>query len=201
MGMKDPRVDAYIARSAEFAQPILTHLRDTVHDACPEVEEAIKWGIPHFMYRGMLCSMAGFKQHCVFGFWKGTLILGEGANRGEEAMGHLGRITTVSDLPSPELFAGYIQQAMRLNEEGVQPPDRAKSRARAELAVPDYLTAALHSNQQAAATFEAFSPSHRREYVEWLSEAKSETTRQRRLDTAIEWLAEGKPRNWKYIKS
>lgn len=201
MGTRDPRFDAYIAKSAAFAQPILSHLREIVHDTCPEVEEAIKWSFPHFMYKGMLCSMASFRQHCAFGFWKGSLIFGGETNRGEEAMGHLGRIAAISDLPSPEVLAGYIKQAMRLNEEGVQPPSRTKSSAKQELAVPDDLTAALQTNRSAAATFEAFSPSHKREYVEWISEAKSEGTRQRRPNTAIEWLAEGKPRNWKYIKS
>lgn len=201
MGTRDPRVDAYIAKSAAFAQPILSHLREIVHDACPEVEETMKWGMPHFMYRGLLCSMASFKQHCAFGFWKGLLIFGGETNRGEEAMGHLGRIAAISDLPSPEVLAGYIKQAMRLNEEGVRAPSRTKSRARAELVVPDYLAAALQTNRSAAATFAAFSPSHKREYVEWISEAKSEGTRQRRLKTAIEWLTEGKPRNWKYIKT
>jgi uncharacterized protein YdeI (YjbR/CyaY-like superfamily) len=201
MGKKDPRVDAYIAKSADFARPILAYLREVVHETCPEAEETMKWSFPHFMYRGMLCSMAGFKQHCAFGFWKGSLIFGTEDDRGEEGMGHLGRITGISDLPPREVFAGYLRQAMQLNEDGVQPPSRTKSRTRAELAVPDYLAAALQSNQSAEATFAAFSPSDKREYVEWLTEAKSEGTRQRRLDTAIQWLAEGKPRNWKYIKS
>ena len=201
MRTRDPRVDAYIGESADFAQPILSHLREIVHQACPEVEETMKWSFPHFMDNGMLCSMASFKQHCAFGFWKGSLIFGEETARGEKAMGHLGRITAVSDLPAAEVLTGYIKQAMRLNEQAVQASSTTKSTARAELEVPDYLEAALQTNQSAAATFEAFSPSHKREYVEWLSEAKSEGTRQRRLDTAIQWLAEGKPRNWKYIKA
>jgi len=202
MGTKDPRVDAYIAASADFAKPILTHLRGVVHAACPEVEETMKWAFPHFMYEGMLCSMASFKQHCAFGFWKGALIVEQGGAKASGASGHFGRITAVSDLPSKAVLAGYVREAMRLNENGVKVPARAKKAgAKKALAVPDYFTAALAKNKRARATFEAFSPSHRREYVEWVAEAKGEATRQRRLETAIEWMAEGKSRNWKYARS
>ena len=201
MGTRDPRVDTYIGRSAEFARPILTHLREVVHAACPEVEETLKWSFPHFMYKGMLCSMAAFKQHCAFGFWKGSLIVDNSGKKVEEAMGHFGRITKISDLPSKKILTGYIKEAMRLNEAGVKSPTRSQPKAKKELIVPDYLAAALKTNKKALATFESFSPSHRREYVEWIAEAKGEDTRKRRLETAIEWMAEGKPRNWKYTKS
>jgi uncharacterized protein YdeI (YjbR/CyaY-like superfamily) len=201
MGTRDPRVDAYIARSADFARPILTHLREVVHEACPEVEETMKWSFPHFMYEGMLCSMASFKEHCAFGFWKASLIIGEDG-RSSEAMGQFGRITKLSDLPSKKVIAGYIRTAMKLNEEGVKSPARSKPKGKKpDLSVPDDLSAALKRNKKAKATFEAFRPSHRNEYVEWITEAKGEDTRKRRLDTAIEWMAEGKARNWKYAKS
>ena len=202
MGTTDPRVDAYIAGSADFAKPILNHLREVVHAACPEVEETMKWSMPHFMYRGMLCSMASFKQHCVFGFWKGSLIVDENGKNLEEAMGQFGRITTLADLPSNRLLTSYIKKAMVLNETGVKSPTRSRPREEKGLPiVPDYFTAALRKNKEALATFESFSPSHKREYVEWITEAKGEDTRKRRLETAIAWLAEGKSRNWKYMKA
>jgi uncharacterized protein YdeI (YjbR/CyaY-like superfamily) len=198
MGTRDPRIDAYIAKSADFAKPILTHLRDIVHEACPEVEETIKWGFPNFTYRGILCSMASFKEHCAFGFWKGALVM-EGSTDG--AMGQFGRITAIAELPSKKVLTGYIKKAMQLNEAGVKSPARAKPVAKKAVAVPDDLARALKKNTKARATFEGFSPSQRREYIEWIVEAKREETRQRRLETAIEWLAEGKQRNWKYMKS
>lgn len=206
MGTRDPRVDAYIDRSADFAKPILTHLRELVHATCPDVEETMKWSFPHFMHHGILCSMAAFKQHCTLNFWKGPLVLGtsrDGKNgAGERAMGQFGRITAVSDLPPKKVLAGYIKEAMRLNEAGVASPARAKKKATAPRAprVPEDLAAALRTNRKALATFESFPPSQKREYIEWITEAKREETRARRLATAIEWMAEGKQRNWKYMK-
>jgi uncharacterized protein YdeI (YjbR/CyaY-like superfamily) len=198
MGTRDPRVDAYIARSAEFAQPILTRLREVVHTACPDVEEGMKWSFPHFMYKGMLCSMASFKAHCAFGFWKASLVLGENGKSAENGMGHFGRITKLSDLPSKKTLTGYVRAAVKLNDEGVKAPTRQPKPKKA-LIVPVDLTAALKRNEKARATFEKFPPSQRREYVEWLTEAKTDETRKRRLETAIQWMAEGKPRNWKYM--
>jgi uncharacterized protein YdeI (YjbR/CyaY-like superfamily) len=148
----------------------------------------------------MLCSMAAFKEHCAFGFWKGPLIVDRSDGNAEEAMGQFGRISKVSDLPSKKALTGYIKDAMRLNEEGVKSPTRSKPRNKTEPVIPDDLAAALKKNKKALTTFEGFSPSHRREYVEWITEAKGEDTRERRLETAIEWMAEGKPRNWKYMK-
>jgi uncharacterized protein YdeI (YjbR/CyaY-like superfamily) len=201
MGKKDPRVDAYIAKSAEFARPILEHLRAVVHETCPQVEEDMKWSMPHFMYEGMLCGMAAFKQHCSFGFWKGSLVVG--AQGQKDAMGQFGCITSVKDLPSKKVLAGYIRQAMKLNEEKVPSPSRAKKKttARAEPGVPPELERALGKSRRARETFEAFSPSHRREYIQWITEAKREETRERRVETTIEWLEEGKPRNWKYVRA
>jgi hypothetical protein len=199
MGSRDPRVDQYIARSPEFARPILAHLREVVHGACPEVEETIKWSVPHFDYKGPFCQMAAFKQHCGFGFWKGALVVGEGA-ASDGAAGQFGRIAALADLPPDDVLAGYVREAKRLNDEGVKAPARAKPAEKKELAVPDDLAAALQANAPALANFEGFSPSKRKEYVEWITEAKSDATRTKRLGTAVEWIAEGKARHWKYEK-
>jgi uncharacterized protein YdeI (YjbR/CyaY-like superfamily) len=199
MGTRDDRVDAYIARSAEFARPILTRLRDVVHAACPEVEETMKWSFPHFMYKGILCSMAAFKQHCSFGLWKNSLIIERGSDDVAKEMGQFGRITQVSDLPSKKILSGYIKEAMKLNDAGVKSPTRSKPKTPGEIVVPDDLRIGLQKNKKALATFEKLSPSHKREYIEWITEAKTDATRTRRLETAIEWMAEGKPRNWKYM--
>lgn len=198
MGSRDPRIDAHIAKSADFARPILEHLRETVHAACPDVEETMKWSFPHFMYHGILCSMASFKEHCTFGFWKGSLIVGDNGGSAEQAMGQFGRITTRSDLPPKRVLVGYIRQAMKLNEDGVQAPARRKTGAAKPVAIPDDLSVALERNRKARAAFDAFSPSHQREYIEWITEAKRDETRQRRIGQALEWIAEGKSRNWKY---
>ena len=196
----DPRVDAYIANSAEFARPILEHLRAVVHAACPEAEETMKWSFPHFDYKGMLCSMASFKAHCTFGFWKGELLVAEADSKTREAMGQFGRIASVKDLPSRKTLEAYIKKAMKLNDEGVKAPGRAKPAVARELTVPDYLTTALAAQQPALDNFNAFTTGKKREYVEWLEEAKTEATRLRRMEQAVEWIAEGKARNWKYEK-
>ncbi len=200
MGKRDDRIDAYIARSAEFARPILTHLREIVHKACPEVEETIKWGFPHFLYKGILCHMASFKEHCAFGIWKGSQIVDQGGGEVEKAMGQFGRISKLADLPSKQILSGYLKQAMKRNKNGVKTPSRMKLKEKAprELVIPDDLASALRANNAASATFEKFSPSHRREYVAWITEAKTQATRTRRLEQAVQWLSEGKPRHWKY---
>lgn len=198
MGKRDPRVDAYIAKSNDFAKPILNHIRSIVHEACPDVEETTKWSAPCFDYKGMMCSMAAFKEHCAFGFWKGSLVLG-GNLKNAGAAGQFGRLEKVSDLPSRKILAGYIKKAMKLNENGVKSATRTKTGAKKpELAVPDYLKAALKKNKKAQTAFDAFSPSHRREYIEWITEAKTEATRDKRMESALEWMSEGKSRNWKY---
>ncbi|MRX11185.1 hypothetical protein GJ697_25500 [Pseudoduganella sp. FT25W] len=198
MPTTDPRVDAYIAKSADFAQPILEHLRAVVHETCPEVEETMKWSFPHFMYKGMMCSMASFKAHCAFNLWKAELLMADEVKR--EAMGHFGRITSVKDLPSKKILASYIKQAMKLNDDGVSAPARAKPATPRALQIPDDLLAALDAVPGARAHFDSFSPSKQRDYAEWLTEAKTETTRARRREQAVEWIAEGKARNWKYEK-
>lgn len=203
MVKKDPRIDVYIAKSQDFAKPILEHLRDLVHKACPEVEETIKWGFPHFNYKGMMCSMAAFKKHCAFSFWKASLMkdkkLIENA-KSESAMGHLGKITSLKDLPSDKVLLSYIKEAMKLNEDDEKLSTKKVAKAKKEIIVPDYFIKALKKSKFAQKTFENFSPSHKKEYIEWITEAKTEETRNKRIATAIEWLAEGKQRNWKYIK-
>lgn len=196
--MREPRIDDYIAKAQPFAQPILRRLREMVHAACPDVEERIRWGFPHFDHRGaMMCSMAAFKQHCSFGFWKGPLLLGADS-RNAGAMGDFGRIATMKDLPSKARLTALVKQAMKLNEAGVKRVVRKPSAPKKPVRVPADLAAELERNGRAAAVFKGFSPSARREYVDWITEAKTDATRERRLATAVEWIAEGKQRNWKY---
>jgi uncharacterized protein YdeI (YjbR/CyaY-like superfamily) len=198
MPTHDPRVDAYIAKSADFAKPILTHIRETVHAACPEVEESLKWSMPFFSYHGPLMNMSAFKEHAAFGFWKGALVLERSSGDDDRAMGQFGRIASVKDLPPKRELVALIKKAMKLNEEGIKVP-KAKT-PRATLPVPAELAAALAKNKKAQATFKAFPPSHQREYNEWIGEAKREETRAARVKQAVEWIAEGKARNWKYEK-
>ena len=179
---------------SDFARPILTDLRETIHAACPDVEETMKWSFPHFMYQGMLCSMAAFKQHAVFGFWKGSLIVHDDGKKAESGMGQFGRLTKVSDLPPKRVLAGYVKKAMALNDEGITVPRPAKraSPKRIRRTPPD-LAAALKRNSKARATFDDFSASNKGEYIDWITEAKAKETRVRRLQTAIEWKYERKP--------
>jgi len=197
MGTRDKRVDAYIAKSADFSQPILRELRKIVHEGCPEVEEAIKWRFPAFMYKGLLCGMAAFKQHCSFGFWKGPLVV-EGKDNSVDSMGQFGRITSIKDLPPKSVMLGYVKKAKQLNDEGVKVPKAKPPGEKKELIVPDYFLSALKRNKKALTTFDGFPYSKRKDYVEWLSVAKTGGTRQRRLETSVAWLAQGKSRNWKY---
>jgi uncharacterized protein YdeI (YjbR/CyaY-like superfamily) len=195
MGKKDPRVDGYIVKAAPFARPILKHLRKLVHVGCPEVEETIKWQSPFFEYMGTICFMAAFKRHCVFGFWKGALIFG---NKNKGAMGHFGRITSINDLPDAKILIRHVRKGAQLNEAGVK-KSRPRSREKQKVSVPPDLKAALQKNAKARKTFENFSYSHKKEYVDWITDAKRDETRTRRLQTAIEWLAEGKVQNWRYL--
>ena len=196
MPKKDPRIDKYIAGSAAFARPILKHFRKLVHRASPKVTETMKWSFPNFEHEGILCSMASFSKHCAIGFWKWELIFGTAANR--EAMGHLGKITKLSDLPSDKALLGYIKKAVELNEKGVKSPRTGRAKTTRKVVVPGDLAAALKQNKKAHTTFENFSPSHQRQYIGWITEAKREETRARRLETTVEWLAEGKTLNWRY---
>ena len=195
----DPRVDAYIDRSADFAKPILLHIRKLVHTACPDVIETMKWSFPHFDYKDqMMCSMASFKQHCAFGFWKQSLLEDAAFPAEKTAMGSFGRLTSVKDLPDDKTMKKLIADAMKLNDEGVKVKRAFVSSDKKELVVPDVLLEALAKHDAAAETFNSFPYSCKKEYVEWITEAKTDATRDKRLATAIEWLAEGKRRNWKY---
>jgi uncharacterized protein YdeI (YjbR/CyaY-like superfamily) len=194
MGKKDPRVDTYIEKSATFARPILKRLRKLVHQGCPGVVEEIKWGMPHFNYDGIFCGMAAFKRHCTFGFWNRAMDIG----KKEEAMGQFGRIRAPSDLPSDAVIRGYVRQAKRLADSGVKVGPIRK--AKKPLPVPPALTAALKKRTGATVRFKNLSPSQQREYSEWILEAKTDATRNKRLAIAAGWIAEGKSQNWKYRK-
>ncbi len=204
MGKRDKRIDVYITKSAPFAQPILNHLRDLVHKGCPDLEETMKWSFPHFEFSGeILCSMASFKKHCSFGFWKASLLSDPDHLLelvGKTSMGSLGQLTDLSDLPTDRLLIKYIKEAAKLNKEGVKVTAKAKAPPKKEIEVPEYFTKALGRNKKALKTFEGFSNTNKKEYVEWVTEAKSEETRDKRLETAVEWMAEGKIRHWKYIR-
>jgi uncharacterized protein YdeI (YjbR/CyaY-like superfamily) len=197
----NPAIDSYIAKAQPFAQPILLHLRKLVHLACPNVEEKVKWGMPFFDYKGPMSNMAAFKQHCSFGFWKASLmsdpILLANA-QSEVAMGHLGKITSLQDLPKDKQIKAYIKEAMQLNEAGKKVV-KAKPAPKADIDMPDYFTEALATNATAKAYFETSSPSCKREYLAWIVDAKSDATRAKRMAQAIEYLSEEKPLNWKYM--
>ena len=201
MGSRDPRVDTYIAKAEPFAKPILTRIRAAVHKGCPDVQETMKWSFPHFDYKGMLCGMAAFKQHCSLGFWKASLLDGKAIRSDpKDAMGQFGRMTSVEHLPPEKEIVALVRQAARLNDEGVRIV-RAPKQPKPVPKAPPAFVKALRSNPKAKATFDAFSPSHRREYLEWIVEAKTDATRDKRIATAIEWLTAGKSRNWKYERS
>ena len=197
MGTRDPRVDAYIAKSADFAQPILKHLRELVHKTCPDTSETIKWSMPFVEYKGgVFCNFASFKQHCAFGFWLGPLLEVEAKNT--KAMGDFGRLTALSDLPPDKEIVRLLKEAMKLHDSGAKVPAREKKADKPPLEVPPAFLAAVKKNKKALATFVGFPPSKQKEYVEWYVEAKTEATRDKRLAQAIEWMAEGKSRHWKY---
>ncbi|MDF2452588.1 MAG: hypothetical protein K0S26_2092 [Bacteroidota bacterium] len=205
MSKKDPRVDAYIKKAEPFAQPILIHLRELVHKACPDIEETMKWSFPNFVYKGgTICSMASFKKHMAFTFWKAALMkdasLFELNAKSEVAMGHMGKITSLNELPADKKMIAYIKEAASLNEKGIKLPSKKRAIETKEIEAPTYLLAALKKNKKAKDTYEGFSYSNKKEYVTWLEEAKTETTRNKRLEEAIEWMAEGKIRHWKYLK-
>lgn len=196
----DPRIDAYIDKSAPFAQPILKYLREVVHEAAPEIRETMKWSSPHFVGNGMICGMAAFKQHCAFGFWNGKHLVSGGTGKEEEAMGHFGRITKIADLPAKSAIKKYVRKAVELDAAGVKREASKRPPASAVKPPPD-LVAALKRNARAKKTFDAFAPSARREYVDWITEAKRKETRAQRVAQAVEWMAEGKKRHWKYQPS
>jgi len=201
MGKKNPEVDAYINNAQNFAKPVLKYIRGVVHEACPTVEEKMKWSFPHFDYKNqMMMSMAAFKEHCTLGFWKASLLKDLKSKPKETAMGQFGRITKVSDLPSKKVLTKFIKEAMKLNDEGIKVTAKPLSKKKKELKIPDYFIKALKKNKKALKTFEGFSYSNKKEYVEWITAAKTEETRNKRLATAVEWISEGKIHNWKYLR-
>ncbi len=205
----EPKVDAYINRAKPFAQPILEHLRELVHKACPQVEETIKWSRPFFEYKGVILgNMSAFNAHCSFGFWGEEIgaVLREAKAVQDGAMGTLGKITTVKDLPADKQMLAWLKQSKGFIDRGeytspiaarVVKKREAKEEPKPVLESPELL-AALKKNKKAAGTFAAFSPSCKKEYVEWITDAKREETRDKRIAQAVEWIAEGKQRNWKY---
>ncbi|KYP15761.1 YdeI/OmpD-associated family protein [Flavihumibacter sp. CACIAM 22H1] len=199
MPQTDQRIDAYIAKAAPFAQPILLHLREQIHRACPGVVETIKWGFPHFEYKSsLLCSFAAFKQHCAFSFWKASLLqdqLQQHHATAEKSMGQLGRIRSLTDLPAE--FSHLLQEAMLLNEQGIKPP-RKKATEQKQSLLPAAFEQALRKQHRAWEIFDKFSYSNRKDYIEWITDAKTTNTRSKRISQAVEWIAEGKTRNWKY---
>jgi len=203
MPLTDPRADAYIGKAAPFAKPILLKLRKLIFQACPDAVETIKWGFPNYEIHGsMLCNMASFKEHCSFGFWKASLLKDPNDIlhlADKHAMGHFDKLLSVKDLPADKILIAYLKEAALLNKNNVKVP-KAKAAPKQELPIPKLLAAALKKNKKATAVFEAFPPSHRREYIEWITEAKTEETQNKRVATTLEWLEEGKSRNWKYMK-
>lgn len=194
---RDKRVDAYIERQAEFAKPILAKLRAMVHAACPDCDETLKWSMPSFIYKGsILAGMAAFKAHATFGFWQAKLVVGE-TGREREAMGSFGRLTRVEDLPDDATMEALIRKAMTLVDTGEKAP-RPVKHPKPALETPPDLLEALAANAAARATFDGFPPSARRDYLDWLADAKRPETRAKRLAQAVEWMAEGKRRHWKY---
>jgi uncharacterized protein YdeI (YjbR/CyaY-like superfamily) len=201
-----PKVDAYLGKVQPFALPIMEHIRDLVHQGCPGIEETIKWSRPFFEYRGaILCNMSAFKEHCTFGFWGEEIgaVLREAKVLREDGMGSLGRITGLTDLPSDKRMLGWIRQAAAFVDSGQYTSPIAARRKvvkskKPSIEAPPEFASALQKNKKAAAIFAAFSPSCKREYVEWIADAKRPETRGKRIATAIDWITEGKQRNWKY---
>jgi len=201
--MKDIRIDNYISKAEEFAKPILDHLRSLVHEVVSGVDEDIKWGFPHFLYNGnILCSMAAFKKHCAFTFWNGKYLkdvhkILEIENK--TSMGDLGKITSLADLPGDKILKRYIKEASVIDKPKKVAPVK-KTDIEKKLIIPDILMDELNNNVKAKETFSNFSYSNKKDYVEWITEAKTYATQQKRLLTAVQWLSEGKDRNWKYRK-
>jgi uncharacterized protein YdeI (YjbR/CyaY-like superfamily) len=202
----NPKVDAYVAKAAPFAQPVLGHLRGLVHKACPDAVEEMKWSRPFFLHGGViLCNMSAFRAHCSFGFWGAEIgkILKQDGVLQDGGMGSLGRIAGLDDLPPDKAMLGYLRQAVKFIDEGkgetfVAAGRRVAKAPKAGIETPAEFLAALKRNKAAERVFEGFSPSCKREYVEWIAQAKRDETRERRIAQAMEWIAEGKQRNWKY---
>jgi uncharacterized protein YdeI (YjbR/CyaY-like superfamily) len=199
--MKDKVVDDYIENSPAFAQPILHHFRNLVFSACPSVEETIKWGFPNFEYKGKFCAMASFKAHCAITFYKADLLTDPHkilSKVGETSMGQLGKIKSIEDLPSDDILLAYLKEAVKINESGIK--TAKKTAPTLEIEMPLDFENALATNEKASEHFKNFSPGKRKDYIKWILEAKTEATREKRIATALEWISEGKSKDWKYLK-
>jgi uncharacterized protein YdeI (YjbR/CyaY-like superfamily) len=200
----NPKFDEYIAKSADFAKPILNHLRQLIHDTCPDVEEIMKWSIPHFDYKGeMMCILAAYGHHCSFTFWKADLMSDQKLRKNvdpKQPLGYMSKIASMSDLPSDDQLVAYIKEAMALNENGVKLEAKPKSDKPRVIETPDYFNEKLATNPAAKEIFETKSAAYRKEYLIWITDAKTEATRQKRMEESLEWIAEGKGRFWKYEK-
>ncbi len=203
MSQFNPKIDEYISKSADFARPILKYFRQIIHDTCPNVEEVMKWGIPHFDYKGdMMCILASYKKHCSFSFYKATLMtdpkLIESVKAGQK-MGYMDKIKTLSELPAKKVLAAYIKEAMTLNEKGIK-KEKTKSEKTKVIETPGYFTAMLKTKPKAKEIFETKSASFRKDYIIWITDAKTEATRQKRMEQALDWISQGKGRFWQYEK-
>lgn len=203
MSKFNPQFDEYITKSADFAKPIMEYLRQIIHETCPEVEEIIKWGNPHFDYKGdMMCILAGYKHHCSFSLYKAELMsdkkIIESVKAGQK-MGYMDKIKSLSDLPAKETLVAYIKEAMVLNENGVK-KEKTVSEKPKVIEVPDYFNEVLIANPLVKEIFESKSASFRKDYLVWIIDAKTEATRQKRIEQSLEWIAEGKGRFWQYEK-
>lgn len=205
MSNRDTRIDDYISNAGAFAQPILIHIRELIHITIPEIQETIKWGMPSFDYKGALCNFASFKAHCSFGFWKPTLIndptglLQNNAANGGEAMGNMGRLTSIQDLPSDAIFMDWLLQAKRLNDQGIS-IKKGPRKETPNLSLPECMISAFSENNKAKVQFEGFSQACQNEYIIWISEAKREETKMKRLEIALVDIELGRKRNWQYQK-
>lgn len=199
MPTKDKRIDAYIANAPDYAKPILKQVRAWVHEGAPDCEETLKWSTPTFVQGGILVGLAAFKNHCTVHFWNHTLFMDDARQQGE-GKGNIGKITSVDDLPPKKEFIGWVKKAVDAAATGASPIKRRPNKKRAALEMPGEFMAAIKKNKKALATYEAFSPSKQRDYIEWITEAKTDATRTKRMAQAVEWMAEGKPRMWKYMK-
>jgi uncharacterized protein YdeI (YjbR/CyaY-like superfamily) len=196
MGTKEDRVDAYIEKSADFLRPILRHIRQLIHAACPQAQETIKWRHPTYEYRGILCITPAFKHHCALIFWRKSIRQSLEHSKTKVPWGNIRRIAKLSDLPKDSILTRSIKESAKLNEMGEK--HRVSKPTKRHLVIPPYITKALERNKKASAVFQGLSPSHQREYVLWIAQAKREETRDKRLAGMLKMLTEGKTRNWKY---
>jgi uncharacterized protein YdeI (YjbR/CyaY-like superfamily) len=199
----DLKVDEYFAKAEDFAKPVLQHWRQLIHDTCPDVVEAIKWGFPHFDYKGdFMFVIASYKNHCSFSFIKAELMSDVSLKESKvlkPVQRFLGKVTSLADLPPDDEFIKLLKEAMVLNEKGIKvvAPKSDKTKV---FETPAYFLEKLATNAKAKEIFESKSDSFRKDYIIWITDAKTDATRQKRMDEALEWIAEGKGRFWKYEK-